>query len=126
MENANSPEQQRKGLQGKQLALAQGIVTELRVRLSQVAAGDQRFLFSLRRYIRIRLEHDERGRPSDRRKVKLAKAIAQRGLCAICGGPIPKEDELDRLDPEQGYTEENTRLVCHECHRGQQRARNFS
>jgi hypothetical protein len=124
MENAKSPE--RKGLQGGQLEVAQRIVTELRDRFSQVTAGDQRFLFSLRRYIRIRLEHDERGRPADRRKVKLAKAIAQRGLCAICEGPIPKEAELDRLDPEQGYTEENTRLVCHGCHREQQRARNFS
>src|SRR6266700_3600208 len=108
MENTQSGEgakQDRKGLQGKQLYLAQGIVTKLRGQLAQVSAGDQRFLFSLRRYIRIRLEHDERGRPADRRKVKLARAISQRGLCAICKEPISKEAELDILDPEQGYTE---------------------
>src|SRR5438552_19132675 len=88
-------EQGRKGLQGKQLDLAQGIVTKLRERLAQVSAGDQRVLFSLRRYIRIRLEHDERGRPADRRKVKLARAISQRGLCAICKERSPKAAELD-------------------------------
>ncbi|HZQ18777.1 MAG TPA: hypothetical protein VFA90_08650 [Terriglobales bacterium] len=100
-------EEPRKGLQGEQLELAKSLVSEVRERLQQVTAGDQRFLFSLRRYIRIRLEHDERGRPGDRKKVKYAKAISQRGLCAICGETVPKEAELDRLDPEQGYTEGN-------------------
>ncbi|SRR6266496_4337305 len=89
MENTQSGEgakQDRKGLQGKQLYLAQGIVTKLRGQLAQVSAGDQRFLFSLRRYIRIRLEHDERGRPADRRKVKLAKGDrAERSLRYLQG-----------------------------------------
>jgi hypothetical protein len=99
----------------------------LRERLLRAAAGDQRFLFSLRRYIWKRLEFDERGRPSDRKKVKFAKIIEQKGVCALCSKALPKRGaELDRFDPEKGYTEENTRLLCHDCHREQQSLKNFA
>jgi len=117
----------RKGLAGKQLEAARQIVEELRARLSQAAAGDEHLLFALRRYVWKRLEFDERGRPADRKKIKFAKIIEQKGACAICGEDLPKRGaELDRFHSEKGYTEENTRLVCHNCHREQQQARNFS
>jgi len=117
----------RKGLQDEQLEVAKSIVIDLRRRLTEASAGDQRFLFGLRRYVWKRLEFDERGRPADRKKIKFAKVIEQKGRCAICGKDLPKRgSELDRFDAEKGYTEENTRLLCHDCHREQQTLKNFS
>ena len=116
-----------KGHHGEQLEIARQVVAELRDRLSREALGNPRFLFSLRRYVWKRLEFDERGRPSDRKKIKFAKIIEQKGACAICSKDLPKRGaELDRFDPEQGYTEENTRLLCHDCHQEQQQLKNFS
>jgi hypothetical protein len=37
-----------------------------------------------------------------------------------------KHSELDRTEAFLGYTEENTRLVHHECHVADQRSKNFS
>jgi hypothetical protein len=74
-----------------------------------------------------RLEFDERSKPSDSRDVKLCLMAKQQGKSAICGDLLPaKASELDRNDPILGYTEENCRLVHHECHRTAQAAKNFS
>ena len=91
-----------------------------------MSGGDTEKMFKIRRYLMKRLEFAERGRPSDRKKLKFAKMVSQRGLCAICNGQLPvRGAELDRLEKTAGYTEENTRLLCHECHRSEQAKKNF-
>ena len=60
-------------------------------------------------------------------KLKRLKWKAQEGHCAICEKPIKQEgSELDRAKASDGYTVENTRLVHHECHVADQKAKGFS
>jgi hypothetical protein len=81
----------------------------------------------MRRYIARRLEFDERGTPMQRRKLKEQKWKRQRGLCATCACELPERgSELDRFEATEGYSDENTRLVCHNCHRKSQEEKNFS
>jgi hypothetical protein len=98
-------------------AAAITILDELRGRIATVAGEDRERLFQIRRYILKRLEFDERGTPTQRRKLKDAKRRSQRGLCALCQGPLPERGaELDRFRAIDGYTARNTQLVCHSCH----------
>ena len=83
-------------------------------------------LHQMRRYVAKRLEFDERGTPTMRRKLHELKWKRQMGICALCPDPLPERGaELDRLIATQGYTEENTRLVHHDCHRKAQEAKGF-
>jgi hypothetical protein len=98
-------------------AAAIAILEELRGRIATVVGEDRERLFQMRRYILKRLEFDERGTPTQRRKLKDAKRKSQRGLCALCQGPLPERGaELDRFRAIDGYTARNTQLVCHSCH----------
>jgi hypothetical protein len=98
-------------------AAAIAILDELRGRIATVAGEDRERLFQIRRYILKRLEFDERGTPTQRRKLKDAKRRSQRGRCALCQGPLPERGaELDRFRAIDGYTARNTQLVCHSCH----------
>ena len=98
--------------------LAQKALSNVREFLTNAAGSDSELLWALRRYVYIRLQHDERGKPQQRRILKLKKKASQRNLCAECGSELPERGaELDRLDPMLGYTEGNTRLLYHECHR---------
>jgi len=95
--------------------------------LGALAAGDDDLLFALRRRLYTRLMHLERGTPMHRTKLKRLKWKAQDGRCAICGTAMEqKGSELDRDIARLGYTVENTRLVHHDCHVADQRARGFS
>jgi hypothetical protein len=77
----------------------------------------------MRRYILKRLEFDERGTPTHRRKLKDLKRKFQHGLCYECAEPLPvKGAELHRLSAIEGYTEANTRLLCRACHQKAQQA----
>jgi len=98
-------------------AAAIAILEELRGWIATVVGEDRERLFQMRRYILKRLEFDERGTPTQRRKLKDAKRKSQRGLCALCQGPLPERGaELDRFRAIDGYTARNTQLVCHSCH----------
>jgi hypothetical protein len=98
-------------------AAAIAILEELRGRIATVVGEDRERLFQMRRYILKRLEFDERGTPTQRRKLKDVKRKSQRGLCALCQGPLPERGaELDRFRAIDGYTARNTQLVCHSCH----------
>jgi len=93
------------------------ILEQLRARIIEVAGEDRELLFQLRRYILKRLEFDERGTPTQRRKLKDQKRKSQRGRCALCHERLPERGaELDRLRAIEGYTAENTQLLCHHCH----------
>jgi hypothetical protein len=103
------------------------ILEKLRLDLQQASAGNGEILFSMKRYIAKRLEFDERGTPTQRRKLKDLKWKNQRGLCVGCKGELPERGaELDRFRAIDGYTAENTQLVCHVCHRRAQEERGFA
>lgn len=107
-------------------AKADALLTEVKAMVTDAAGGDLVLLFALRRRLFTRLMYWERSTPAERTKLKVVKHRAQGGLCAICGGPMDvKGSELDRADPVDGYTAENTRLVHHECHRKDQETKGF-
>jgi hypothetical protein len=81
------------------------------------AASETDLRFQIRRYIIKRLEFDERGTPTQRRKLKDLKRKFQRGLCFQCETKLPEKGaELHRLQAMEGYTAENTQLLCRACH----------
>jgi RNase P subunit RPR2 len=93
------------------------ILEQTRAQIAAAAGDDPDLRFQLRRYIVKRLEFDERGTPTQRRKLKDLKRRFQRGLCYECAEPLPARGaELHRLSAIEGYTEDNTRLLCRECH----------
>jgi RNase P subunit RPR2 len=98
------------------------ILKQARAQIDGAAGGDSELRFQLRRYVIKRLEFDERGTPTQRRKLKEMKRKFQRGLCYDCAQPLPeKGSELHRLQAIEGYTEANTRLLCRECHQKAER-----
>jgi hypothetical protein len=93
------------------------ILDEVRRRINAAAGDDRELVFQMRRYVAKRLEFDERGTPTQRRKLKDLKRRFQRGLCYECAQPLPERGaELHRLRAIDGYTEENTQLLCRACH----------
>jgi hypothetical protein len=99
------------------------ILDQTRAQIEAAAADDPDLRFQLRRYILKRLEFDERGTPTQRRKLKDLKRKFQHGLCYECAEPLPaKGAELHRLSAVEGYTEANTQLLCRACHQKAQQA----
>lgn len=99
----------------RQKAIA--LLDELRARIDEAAAGDEQLRFQIKRYIAKRLEFDERGTPTHRRRLKEQKREQQRGLCASCEEELPEQGaELHRARAIDGYTPENTSLLCARCH----------
>jgi hypothetical protein len=106
---------------------AKQTLDQVRQLIKQAAREDKAHIWALRRYIYIRLQHDERGKPLQRKMLKLKRMVSQKGKCAICGESLPERGaELDRFNAMDGYTEQNTRLVCHRCHRKSQEERGFA
>ncbi|SNS34415.1 hypothetical protein SAMN05421770_101588 [Granulicella rosea] len=98
-------------------ARAIALLDELRAAIDATAAGDEAIRFQMRRYIAKRLEFDERGTPTQRRKLKDQKVKYQKGLCAMCSQRLPDRGaELHRLKAIDGYTAANTMLLCRACH----------
>jgi hypothetical protein len=96
-------------------------------RLDAASSGDDQLLWALRRKLSKELSYLERGKPMERKALKLAKRVEQHGLCAICGHPLPEQGAvLDRKEAMAGYTLENTRLVHYECDRQVQAERGFA
>ena len=109
-----------------ELALVKPILADVRERLKQLSGNNRELLFALRRKVFKELIYDERGRPADRRKLRNQKHDEQNGLCALCGKPLPLPySELDRFNASDGYTEQNTRLVHHECHVADQAQKSY-
>ena len=110
-----------------QRELAKTILATVREQIHARSGGDAELAWAMRRYIYIRLQHDERGNPMQRKLLKLKKMIAQKGKCALCGGELPERGaELDRFDAMKGYTEANTRLLCHKCHQDEQARKGYA
>lgn len=97
-------------------SLARPMLSEVRARLEVLSAGDSDLLWALRRKLYKELIYDERGKPMHRVKLKQLKLGEQKGLCLLCQTVLPsKGSVLDRLEAMQGYTPENTRLICAAC-----------
>ena len=113
-------------LTDKQSKKANALLNEVRAKLDAMSGGDPQLLFHLRRRIFLRLMHDERSTPTERKRLKKLKMKEQAAKCSICGEPLPeKEAELDRFVAWKGYSPENTQLIHHDCHRRQQQDRGF-
>ena len=110
-----------------ELLLANEILAELRVRIRSLAAGDEALAWALRRKISKELTYDERGKPMQRRILKLKLRVRQANRCAICGTNLPERGAvLDRIEAMAGYTEANTRLVCAACDASVQEDRGYA
>ena len=110
-----------------ELIQANEILDRLRAEIDDLAKGDEELLFAFRRKIAKELSYDERSKPMDRKKLKIAKHSKQNGLCAICQRALPPSyNVLDRLRAADGYTVENTRLICETCDRSVQASRGYA
>jgi len=111
----------------EELGRANDLLAEVRSRLEILAGGDKELLFAYRRKVFKELTYDERDKPAARRKLKDQKWKEQRGLCAICGEPLPeKYSILDRFNAVEGYTKENTQLICQACDIAKQESKRYS
>jgi hypothetical protein len=103
------------------------LFADVRGKLEAASAGDMQLLWALRRKLAKELSYLERGKPGNRKALKFAKRVEQRGLCAICGQPLPDQGAvLDRKEAMAGYMLANTRLVHHDCDRKLQAERGFA
>lgn len=115
-----------RNLTPEELQQANALLTFIRERLEVLAGSDAALLFAYRRKISKELGYDERSKPSVRRRLKVIKRRSQDGKCPICTNPLPETYAvLDRLNAADGYTVENTRLICERCDRDMQAGRDF-
>ena len=97
------------------------LLDDVRMKLRELARGDEGLHWALRRRFWNQLQYDERLRPQYRAALKRKKRIEQVGLCNICKQPLPANNAvLDRHDAMLGYTIENTQLLCEDCDREKQ------
>ena len=103
-------------LTNEERELANQILSDVREHIKEHSNEDTSLEWALRRYVYIRLQHDERGTPMERRMLKAKLMAKQHALCPICGKQLPEKGSvLDRLEAMKGYTEDNTRLLCPSC-----------
>ena len=96
--------------------LSRPLLADVRQRLRVLAGSDNDLLWALRRKLFKELMYDERGKPMQRVALKKAKRAEQENLCALCHETLPaKGSVLDRLQAMDGYTAENTRVLCPTC-----------
>ena len=107
--------------------VASQIITETKKRIATFSKRDAELEWAMRRYIYIRLQHDERGTPMERRALKTKLRSRQNNLCPLCGEQLPEKNAvLDRLEAMKGYTQDNTRLLCPNCDKKVQQERGYT
>jgi hypothetical protein len=110
-----------------ELKRANELLSDIRERLANLAAGDPLLLFAYRRKVVKELGYDERGKPGVRAQLKALKWGHQNGKCAHCSDELPlKYSELDRKNAADGYNPENTELVHAKCHQARQAAKRYT
>ena len=111
----------------ERLELFAPLFADVVAKLEAASAGDTTLLWALRRKLVKDIGYLESDTPMHRSKLKATKRAEQQNLCANCGRELPAQGaELDRFEAMLGYTPENTRLLCHECHRDLQREKRFA
>jgi hypothetical protein len=114
-------------LNAEELVLANELLAEIRGRLQALSRDDPELLFAFRRKLFKELSYDERSAPSARRKLKALKRTEQSGVCPLCQKALPASYVvLDRIRAVDGYTAQNTRLICQECDIAVQRSRGYA
>ena len=99
-----------------ELKKANTLLARIRKSILEYSDGDLDLEFAFRRKIYKELTYDERGKPNLRKKLKEKKRLSQNNLCTSCKQILPlKYAVLDRLNAKDGYTEENTNLICPDC-----------
>jgi ribosomal protein L44E len=99
----------------EELVAFKPLLDEVRLKLKALSQGDDALHWALRRKLAKELGYDERGKPMHRRMLKALKRGQQHGKCAACKETLPEKGAvLDRLEAMEGYTTENTRLICSE------------
>ena len=110
-----------------ELELFRPFLKKVRAKLRVLSGNDDQLFWALRRKLAKELSYDERGKPMYRRQLKALKRGAQGGRCALCNEILPERNTvLDRFEAMDGYTAENTRLICKECDDRVQTERGFS
>ncbi len=113
-------------LTADQLIRANELLDEMRGKIRSLASDDPGLIFAYRRKIAKMLVYDERSGPNERRKLKASKHLEQNGLCDVCKQTLPASyNVLDRIAAIDGYTPENTRLICQPCDRRIQTERHY-
>lgn len=103
------------------------LIDDVRKELSKLSAGDKELEWALRRKLAKELTYDERNSTSQRKKLKKLKRERQDNKCNICGCELPEKYViLDRHNAMDGYTENNTQLLCEKCDREKQEQKNYS
>lgn len=92
------------------------LLTTVREQLRHLAAGDPELHWAFRRRLWNQLQYDERLKPPYRAALKKKKRAQQNGVCNICRQPLPEKGAiLDRIRAMDGYTLDNTQLLCAPC-----------
>jgi hypothetical protein len=92
------------------------LLDSIRNYLKALSGDDADLLFALRRKVYKELTYDERDKPSVRKRLKALKRKEQNGICPECKKLLPaRYCVLDRFNAADGYTIENTRLICQPC-----------
>jgi hypothetical protein len=100
---------------------------QTKAELDRLSNGDAKVLWALRRKLVKELGYLERDTPAKRNKLKKLKRKEQNNICPLCNNVLPdKNAELDRFEASLGYTEENTRLVHHDCHVNEQKKKKYT
>jgi hypothetical protein len=110
----------------QQTLLANEPLALIRRQLDELSQGDRELRFALNRKVAKELIYDERGKPGDRRKLKIQKRKDQDGKCAKCRNELPGRGAvLDRFKALDRYTVENTQLLCDGCDKAIQAERGY-
>jgi hypothetical protein len=116
-----------RNLSASELQGARELLDYVRERLDALSHGDAELLFAFRRKVYKELTYDERGKPSQRNRLKAVKRLEQNGLCPLCSELLPETYcVLDRFNAADGYTAGNTRLIHQQCDVGVQSERKYA
>ncbi len=116
-------------LNEEELRITNSLLAEVRHSIEKLSGNDSDLQFAIRRKIAKELTYDERGKPMQRKKLKLKMYRLQNGLCAKCGKPLPllaRGAVLDRQNAMAGYTAENVKLICRDCDDKLQESKGFT
>ena len=113
-------------LDEEHLKRANALIARIKDEIRAMSGDNDQLLFAYRRKVYKELSYWERGKPMDRKRLKLRKWRAQGEACFACKQPMAMAYAiLDRHEAIGGYTAENTDLICVGCDTGRQASKNY-